>query len=297
LRQANIHADPVLLSTREFGFNSSRYPIMQRLNYVICKIDINGQPYYLDASQPLLGFGRLAENCYNGHARIICEKDSGSVYFLADDIKEAKTTAVFIINNEKNNGTMDGSVTEMPGYMESYEVRDKIRKATAKVFLKNIEESYGSDVKVENIGIDSLERLEDPVKIHYDFSFNPGDMQDIIYYNPIMETSFKENPLKAAERKYPVEMLYPIDETYTLNMEIPIGYRVEELPKSVKVSYNGTEGFFEYLIQAGETSLQLRTHIKLNKADFGAEDYNSLREFFSMAIKKQNEQIVFKKKK
>jgi len=72
---------------------------------------------------------------------------------------------------------------------------------------------------------------------------------------------------------------------------------IDELPRSAKVAYNGDEGFFEYLIQASGTNVQMRSHIKLNKAYFPQEDYNSLRDLFASVVKKQTEQIVFKKKK
>ena len=80
LRKANLQADPVVLSTREYGFNLATYPILHRLNYVIARLKVDGTIYYLDAAHPQLGFGQLAGNCYNGHARIISNKDSGSVY-------------------------------------------------------------------------------------------------------------------------------------------------------------------------------------------------------------------------
>jgi hypothetical protein len=34
----------------------------------------------------------------------------------------------------------------------------------------------------------------------------------------------------------------------------------------------------------------------LKKANFKPEDYNSLRDFFAYVVKKQSEQVVFKKK-
>jgi hypothetical protein len=68
------------------------------------------------------------------------------------------------------------------------------------------------------------------------------------------------------------------------------------MPKPAKIAYNENEGFFEYLIQKNESTIQLRTRIKLNKANFSPEEYNTLRDFFSVIVKKQNEQIVFKKK-
>ena len=79
-------------------------------------------------------------------------------------------------------------------------------------------------------------------------------------------------------------------------MDIPKGYEVDELPKSVKVSFNGTDGFFEYTIQKDEFMVQLRSHVKLSESIFAPEDYNSLRDFFAYVVKKQSEQIVFKKK-
>jgi hypothetical protein len=97
------------------------------------------------------------------------------------------------------------------------------------------------------------------------------------------------------ERLYPVEMPYRIDETYVLSMDIPKGYQVDELPKSARVAYNGTEGMFEYLVQKNESNIQMRVHLKLNRSFFPTEDYSTLRDFFGYVVKKENEQIVFKK--
>ena len=71
LRKAGSNADPVILSTRSHGYAYSNYPIMERFNYVVCRLMINDKIIYLDASKPLLGFGRLHWECYNGHARVI----------------------------------------------------------------------------------------------------------------------------------------------------------------------------------------------------------------------------------
>lgn len=112
-----------------------------------------------------------------------------------------------------------------------------------------------------------------------------------------MAEAYKENPFKSAERKYPVEMPYTLDEIYIFNMEIPTGYVVEEIPKSARVALNEKEGMFEYLIEKNDDGIHMRSRIKLNKAVFSSEDYNTLRDFFAFIVKKQNEQIVFKKKK
>jgi hypothetical protein len=135
-----------------------------------------------------------------------------------------------------------------------------------------------------------------PASIHYEFSFKPAADENIMYFNPMMSEGYKENPFASADRKYPVEMSYTIDEIYLLNMEIPKGYAVEEIPKSVKVAFNDDEGIFEYLVQKSDDGIQLRSRIKLNKATFTPDDYSGLRDFFAFIVKKQNEQIVLKKK-
>jgi hypothetical protein len=69
------------------------------------------------------------------------------------------------------------------------------------------------------------------------------------------------------------------------------------MPKPTRVSYNGGEGSFEYLVQKNEASLQLRCTLQLKKANFDPEDYSTLRDFFAFVVKKESEQVVFKRKK
>ena len=92
-------------------------------------------------------------------------------------------------------------------------------------------------------------------------------------------------------------MPHALDETYIFNMEVPEGYAIDEVPKSTKVLFNDDEGYFEYLVDKSESLIQMRTRVKLNKANFKPEDYSVLRDFFGFIVKKESEQIVFKKKK
>ncbi len=291
LLHENIKTDPLLLSTRGNGFASDLYPLLNRFNYVIAAAHIADHIYYLDATRPL-GFGKLAGDCYNGVARVISREPS-AVYFETDSLKEQKFTSVFIINNDK--GELDGTYKSSLGYIESSQTREKIKKSGAESFFKKLKSGYGSDFKIYNEGVDSLKMLEEPVAVHYDFTMNTNN-EDIIYFNPLMSEGYKENLFKAAERNYPVEMPFTLNETFILNMEIPKDYVLDELPKSAKVDFNGGEGFFEYMIGKSGNGIQLRSRVVLKKANFIPEDYNSLRDFFGYVVKKHSEQIVFKKK-
>ena len=293
LKYANIQADPVLLSTKSHGYTYSLYPIRNRFNYVVCSLMANGQYYYLDASQPRLGFGKLTPGCYNGHARVI-NTEATAIEFSADSLMERKVTSIMLNTNEK--GEWAGTLQQMPGYYESYSIREKVKEKGPGEFFKDVKKTYGSDVEMINPKIDSLNNLEENISITYDFTFAQGK-ENILYINPMFGEGYKENIFKSAERFYPVEMPYGMDETYVFSMIVPDGYVVDELPKSsiVKLNENG-DGQFEYRVSASGGTVSLRSRITLKRAYYIPDEYEILREFFNIIVKKHNEQIVLKKK-
>jgi hypothetical protein len=267
---------------------------MGRFNYVICDASIGGQQIFLDATRPRLGFGKLPPACYNGHARII-NPEATAIDFSADSLRERKLTSILLSTNEK--GEMIGSLQQTPGYYESHEIREKIKEKGKEEFFKDVKKAYGQDVDLINPHIDSLDNLEESIVIGYQFKLNQ-DKEDLIYINPMFGEGYKENLFKSTERYYPVEMPYTFDETYVFSMIIPPGYELDELPKSVVVKLNEAgDGQFEYRLSEAGGTISMRSRIQLKRANFAPDEYEILREFFNLVVKKHNEQIVLKKKK
>jgi uncharacterized protein YfkK (UPF0435 family) len=52
---------------------------------------------------------------------------------------------------------------------------------------------------------------------------------------------------------------------------------------------------FEYLISADKDYIQMRSRLILKRATYVNDDYQSLRDFYAYVVKKEAEQIVFKK--
>jgi hypothetical protein len=290
LKNTGFEVHPVLLSTRDHGYASETYPVMSKFNYVITQAISGGKKYLLDASDPDLGFNCLSSECYNGSARVVAEMPI-LINLSADSLTDSKMTTVFMINDENN---LSASFSAVLGIQESQAIRKKIKKTTKDDFFKEIKKEYPIDVELSNTTIDSLKIPEEPVAIKYDMQINTGD-EDLFYFNPLLAEAYKENPFKASERLYPVEMPACTNEIYILNMEIPKGYKVEEMPKSARVMLNNNEGMFEYIIGINGDRIQLRCRTLIKKATFLPEDYATLRDFFAFIVKKEAEQIVFKK--
>jgi hypothetical protein len=294
LNKVYLTCSPVILSTRSNGYTSEIYPLLQRFNYVVAKLDIDGTLYYLDASEPFNGFGKLPSACYNGHGREITSSIALPVYFLADSLKEQKITSLHM--GLDSSGGFSGFYSSRLGYYESFNLRKSINKNTQAEYFKNIKINNGFDIELKEPWVDSLKNPELPVTVHYDFYIKPTEASTIIYLTPLMGDALKKNPFQSADRKYPVSMPFSSDEIFVFNLDIPDGYIVDEMPKSARLSLNENEGMFEYLVQKSDNTVQLRSRIKFEKADFTPEDYSSLRDFFGFIVKKQSEQIVLKKK-
>jgi hypothetical protein len=295
LRYVQLPADPVILSTRSNGYSYPLYPLLNQYNYVIVKTNIEGKDVFMDASEAGLGFGHLPVRCYNGHARAINENSPIPYELLADSLLEKKSTVAFVMTDEK--GKILGSITQTPGYYESLNMRTQIKDKGKEKWSEAIGKALGDEYKISNVQVDSLLKPEEPLQVKYDFDIEASG-EDLIYFNPMLGEGQKENPFKSAERYYPVEMPYKIDEIFSLQMEVPVGYQVDELPKSMVVRLNEqNEGMFEYRVTQSGSNISFRSRVKLDRAFFMPDEYEMLREFFNLIVSKHAEQIVFKKKK
>ncbi len=294
LRKAGITADPIILSTRDNGLTYSAYPILSRFNYTICRVQIDGNTIFLDASKPMMGFGKLGSECYNGHARVI-DENCFALELNPESLSETKSTTIFMINDEK--GKPVGSLQQVPGYYESYRLRNRVKEKGKEQFFKDVQKGFGVDITITDNRIDSLEYFEEPVGVFFEFEMT-GWTDDIVYLNPMFGEGYKENPFKSSQRLYPVEMPYAMDEVFSLQFEVPNGYVVDELPKQVIVKFNEQEdAMFEYRVSQSGNNISLRSRVRVKRAWFDPEEYETLREFFNLIVKKHSEQIVFKKKK
>ena len=292
LRKIDANADPVMLSTKSHGYAYSNYPIMERFNYVVCRLKINDKIIYLDASKSQLGFGRLHWECYNGHARVINE-EATPVEFFSDSLTERKVTSLMLFSNEK--GEIIGVLDQTPGYYESYDIRNGIKEKGLNEYIKEVEKDLPTDIEIKNYRIDLLEKLDEQIQINYNIKLDI-EKKDVIYLDPMFGEGFSENPFASEQRTYPVEMPYAFDEIYVLRMDLPNGYEVDELPASTKVNFDEKgKSYFEYIVENAGTTIQLRSRIKMHRSYFLPDEYKILHDFFSLIVSKHNEKIVLKK--
>ena len=289
LRKLKIDAEPTILSTRPNGVVHPFYPILSEYDYLIVSAKTGDKEYFLDASEPYLGFNMLPLKCYNGFARVLTQTTYPHI-FDNNNLKEKENISVLITEDEKG---FTAGVEEKLGYYNSLNFREDYGKKKLPEIKDYIKKEFNFETTISDLNIDSLNDYDNCIKINYNAAFN--FKEDIIYFNPLLYYTIKENPFKADNRKYPIEKPYAKSLNYYLSFMIPKGYKVDEIPKSIRAKLNEDEGLFEYLISSNEDMIQMRCKLSFEKADYTAEDYQSIRDFYGIVVKKMNEEIVFKK--
>ncbi len=294
LRQKKIEADLVILSTTDNGYVNFDYPRPVDYNYLVCAAKINGKEILLDASLPLNSFGDLTPHCYNGGAVVFNNTHVKMIDLLPESLTETNRTDVIVTSDEK--GSLSGTMTMHCGTQKSYSIRESTKKSSLKTYFQE----FSLDPEVREVKNEEADELGNPDKllnVQCDLNFKDSAQSDIFYFNPVIAPFFHKNPFSAAKRIHPVEMPFKLDEIYLLTFDIPKGYGIEEMPANESLRMDSNQGSFDYILEKNPDELQLQMRLKLNKTEFTTDEYTALREFFNGIIKKQNEQIVFRKRK
>ena len=223
-------------------------------------------------------------------ARVI---DAGgeAIPLLPDSVTERRITMVSLTNDEA--GGFSGIYSRVEGEFESMLLRNRLKKEKPEDFFESLRKTMAEYKQMKEYGFDSLATPEEPLGFHYSMTYHFD--QQTIYFNPIMHERLNNSPVQSPDRHYPVEMPYRVDNNYVLHMEIPKGYRIEQLPKSARYSLADSSASFDYLIDADEKDISFRMRLHLNKTYYPISQYAGLRDFFSLVVQKEKEPIIFKK--
>lgn len=292
LRALDINAHPVALSTRSNGVLPISYPSMSSFNYTIAYAKIDGKEYLLDATEKNLPINQLPARCLNGKGRIISGNggkwitlNSNTEYIRSEMIKAS-------INSD---GELIGRRRVVSKNYAAFSKRNSIEEDGG---IEKYFESYTDgdvDYTLDNYTVDKLDDINSPLIEKMDISIQIMDDEDIVYFNPLLYFQVDDNPFVQEKRDYPVDFPYTTKKKYMLQMEIPEGYMVNELPEKIFASLPENAGKFTYqIIQSGK-NIMVITQIDLNKQLFLPSEYDILKQFYKMIVDKHSEVIVFKK--
>ena len=290
LQSAGLEIAPVAISTRRNGAISKNHPFEQHLNYVIAMVKSDSISYFLDATNPLLSYNELPEECINVLGLVVNKEKTENWVFVEQNIAvktiHTFSTAIFPDKNMMNvKANFESFGNDAYRYRKAYKENpskfsEYIQKQTNLVLLNDAEVNNADD-------------LEKPFGFSFDFNTsieNPGDK---LFIHPFAGLVIQNNPFKQTERKFAVDMIYLKGNKYIAHIEIPSGYRIEHLPESLNVERRIVN--INYSASVVDNKIIVEASYDYTTNMYAAKDYPQLKLFTNEIIKKFNEMIVLVK--
>ncbi len=293
LKEIGIEAYPVMLSTRSSGRLPLTMPSLDIINtFVVGAETSDGKKYYMDGTSRVGGVNTLPLNMLVDRARIFNPKLSTDKW--VDLTKIARNQQVLICNAKVDaNGLMNSSVTRMFQHQAAVSFIDKFKKAKDSTeYLRDFATENGIEMIAH--GIEGNNFLSNTVKETLEFKKQLDATSDIIYLNPLFFVPITKNELTASERKLPIEFNYPSIFRATVNIEMPEGFALAEIPKSNRITLNEACKL-SYVIQMNGNKIMLSYSFEMGQVLFPQMEYENLQAYFTAVVNKNNEMIVLKK--
>lgn len=293
LQEMGFDANPLILSTRSHGRIDENFAILKRFNYVVAHVMLNGKDLLLDATDEHLPMGVLPFECLNHIGFLVHEKAHRFVSLEPTERAINFNKSDFKINED---GELTGVFVKTYGGYNDWSAKKEFKKEGKEKFLESVKKAKASwnILKADFINFDNPNATAQATYelITNDFITKAGNL---MYLKPMISEGYNENPFKTSERNFPIDMAYQSDETFISNYEIPAGFRVEEMPKSIVVNLPNNGGRFSFVVTSQDNKVSINSRIQFRKSVYPAEEYDMLREFYDKIVAKHNEQIVLKK--
>ncbi len=292
LNKAGITAYPVVLSTRQNGMLSFSHATLSDCNYVIAQAIVDGKPILLDATEPRLQAGFIPFRCLNGEGHQINNAVSESV-----DLVNARSAETAIVQLEIKEGKMSGIFQERLSGLSAFDFREKVTTAGGKQEyfdkLKNSSAAFNY-LSYQYTNLDSLN-----LAVYTEYKVTTKEEQEpdasILYIDPVLINRHTDNPFTSPTREYPVDFGVPFSEGYNLQLTIPDGYKVDEMPESTSLVLEGKAGQFLYQVSQMGNKIVLNLRFSIDKTQFIPAEYEALKNLYNLVINKEAEQIILKK--
>ena len=289
LRYAGLKANPVLVSTKNNGVPV--FPTLKGFNYLISAVEVAGNTYLLDATDPFTAFGELPSRARNWLGRRLLDKETSDwVSLIPKEFSHNTTSLSFKLEDDM---MLKGKNTQLLDGFHAKSYRDSYFKLNEENYIQLLEKDKG-DIIISNLETENDKVLGENIKQSYEFTLKDGVqiIGDKIYIKPLLFMAETESPFKASERSLPIFFDFPSQTEKVVNFIIPEGYKVESVPENILLELNAGAGKYKFTTLQNGSFLRIQSALDIQTIVYAPSDYESLKNFFSLMGEKQAEVIV-----
>lgn len=291
LNAAGLKADMMLTATRGFGLPKKSHPVMSDFNYIIAKVDIEGKSYLLDATDKNVPFGILPFRCLNYYGRVMDFKKESYWFDIVPEEQNRRTVRVQMKLNLEE-GKVQGIFNSISTGYQGFAVRKSLNSLSEEEYIDEVESDAQGEFLITAHRVVDEHSDEKKLVQRFDFEVENVFQKETVYLNPFIIKFFDENPFKASERNYPIDFGYKRRYDYTMNIKIPEGYGIKNLPDNNTVVLPGNAGSLRFECKKNADVLTVFFDFRLNATQYKSNAYKLIKDFFALGVETQTKSYI-----
>lgn len=299
LKRAKIKVYPMLLSTRYNGVIEHDYAEWGNINTMVSYVPTadSTQYYVLDASNKYNVYNEVPIEFLNTYGVIIYPAKRENVSAVKYLKNETTAKHIVIIDATISADNEVAGTTDIVDYsynrkacLELHKVLDE--KQYSDYLIAGINDLKITKPVFENMEVDSLPLMQ---KFNFTHELTGGNDNQYIYFNSNLFTPFNNNPFINEKRYSDIDFGYC--NSYSINgtYKLPIGYKIDVLPKSMVLNMPDKSIIFKRVIGQLNGALQVHYNITYSRSTYSIGEYKPLHDFYKKMYDMLNEPIVLKK--
>lgn len=287
LNEAEINAEPLILSTRNHGKIPNDYPFDHFTNYVIALVNTNS-PFLADGTEDLLSYNKLPIRCNNEKGLIVEKEDIPKWISLENNVLSIEKSTIRMKLDSASRDLLTQVSIQNTGY-ESFAARNRFKNDSLKI--KEFYSDKIGDIKTsKTIGYD---RIELPYSMHFEAKYETEKLGDNVVIKPFFNLPLSKNNMTQKKRTYPVDFIYPWEDVFESTLEIPNGFSITNIPEEYKLDNDLAEINLNYSLN--NNILIVKGNYKFKKSTYVASEYSRIKYYLDQIVKEFNKPIVLGK--
>ncbi len=293
LRDAGLHAYPLLVSTNENGMVNTKAPLLRQFNVTMTCVIIDGKKYILNAADKYNSSNLVPSNVIDNNGFIVDTEQGGFIPLTTD--KEPSRNMVAVVAVISTDDTLRGSAS-----IKSYDYAKDIEVKRLQDENDTLETFYSKSydgMKIHCSDFTNLEMDSVALQQEFDFSMPLTSQGDNKTFTLNFFQGFDKNPFEAEKRKTDIDYNYKRSYSIVGNIEIPDNYQIKEIPKNTRINMPDSGIVMERFVKTEKKSLEFRITLDITNTFYDYKSYPLLRDFYSKVYSALAEQVVLVRKK
>lgn len=293
LKDAGLKVFPLMVSTRSNGRLNTFSPSLNQFNNVMAYVEIDSAYYVLDGTDKITPYTMIPQDVSFTEAMLVRSKEE--IKWVTLNPQKRYEINVFLQGELSDDGFLKGkAVIRSYGYSRTDRL-SQWKKGKEKFTETYFNNAY-PNIKIEDFNLKNDSNDLQPLEQTVQFALPINSSGEYSYFTSNLFLGLEKNAFIAEKRFADIEFGYNQNYSFVGLFSIPKNYKIEELPKNIRMIMPDTSISLLRVFDSTENQLSIRVSLDFKRPVFFVDEYEPFREFYKLLYETLNEQIVLRRK-